>query len=138
MTTTALTPYDTGERLEPQSWSLDDPDSYGLVDLDDDEGATVFTLVGKRHDDEKPGYLLSISTYTDDSTVEVDGDRVLVLNEQTAADLQELVDFAHRGWDDFLYQAANTHDYTDEDIASTTQRWRCALRAIEKIQGDKP
>ena len=39
-----LTPYDRGTRLEPQLWPLgDDPDSYGRVDFDNDESATVLT-----------------------------------------------------------------------------------------------
>lgn len=51
-----LTPYDTGEVLEPKLWPIgayqsDHPDgqegrldSYGRVDFDDDEGASQFTL----------------------------------------------------------------------------------------------
>lgn len=40
-----LTPYDTGERLEPRPWSTDgDPERYGRVDFDDDEGATVLSV----------------------------------------------------------------------------------------------
>ncbi len=42
MSTNNLTPYDTGDRLEPQLWPLgEDPDSYGRVDFDNDESATV-------------------------------------------------------------------------------------------------
>ena len=57
--TTRLTPYDTGDRLEPHPWpivhtepggSAIDRDHYGYVDLDNDESATVFTIVGKRPD----------------------------------------------------------------------------------------
>ena len=45
----ALTPYDTGERLEPQLWPADDdPDRYGRVDFDDDEGATIVSAHGER------------------------------------------------------------------------------------------
>jgi hypothetical protein len=41
-----LTPYDTGERLEPAVWRPrpEDPDSYGRVDFENDEGATEFTV----------------------------------------------------------------------------------------------
>ena len=92
--TPSLTPYDTGDRLEPQPWRLTDNDHYGYVDLDDDESATVFTLVGKRYDDGSQGYLLSVSTYCDDSAVEIDGDRVLVLDEDTLAGLNTLVELA--------------------------------------------
>lgn len=48
-----LTPYDTGARLEPKPWNVRpepgiaqadiDPDAYGRVDFDNDEGATVLT-----------------------------------------------------------------------------------------------
>lgn len=45
----ALTPYDTGERLEPQLWPVnDDPDRYGRVDFDDDEGATIVSAQVER------------------------------------------------------------------------------------------
>lgn len=43
-TPTALTPYDTGERLEPKPWSLDEREDYGKVDFDDDCSETVVTL----------------------------------------------------------------------------------------------
>lgn len=42
-----LTPYDTGERLEPQPWTVElgsDPDRYGKVDFEDDESATIATV----------------------------------------------------------------------------------------------
>lgn len=57
--TRPLNPYDTGERLEPKPWveldlrdwmvtSLDprpaDPDDFGRVDFDDDEGATIAVI----------------------------------------------------------------------------------------------
>jgi hypothetical protein len=47
-----LTPYDTGERLQPGAWVTPDPrrpeeydrDRYGKVDFDDDESATLATI----------------------------------------------------------------------------------------------
>lgn len=56
-----LTPYDTGERLEPKVWvvggisgheypRLSEPDDYGRVDFDDDAGTTVATVYAKRVD----------------------------------------------------------------------------------------
>lgn len=41
-----LTPYDTGERLEPHRWRErpEAPEDYGKVDFEDDESATVATL----------------------------------------------------------------------------------------------
>lgn len=40
-----LTPYDTGERLQPFVWKdLADPEDYGNVDFDSDEGITELTV----------------------------------------------------------------------------------------------
>ena len=120
-----LTPYDTGDRLEPQPWRLTDNDHYGYVDLDDDESATVFTIVGKRPDntaDGSQGYLLSISTYGDDSAVEIDGDRVLVLDEDTLAGLNTLVELAEQG----------------TAVDADADAWRLVQGTIKKIQGARP
>ena len=51
----SVSPYDTGARLEPHPWVHDgtkgseyqrpaDPDDYGRVDFDDDEGTTIATV----------------------------------------------------------------------------------------------
>jgi hypothetical protein len=42
----ALTPYDTGVRLEPRLWRPDptDHDSYGRVDFENDESTTEMTV----------------------------------------------------------------------------------------------
>ena len=47
--TPALTPYDTGDRLEPHSWTGRNQaetnfEDYGKVDFDTEEGATVLTV----------------------------------------------------------------------------------------------
>lgn len=122
--TSSLTPYDTGDRLEPRPWRLTDNDHYGYVDFDDDESATVFTIVGKRPDhntaDGSPGYLLSVSRYNDDSAVEIDGDSVLVLDEETLAGLDALVELAEQG------------TAVDADV------WRLVQGTIKKIQGAQP
>ena len=40
-----LTPYDTGERLEPEVWPAGEfHDHYGKVDFDNEEGATLYTV----------------------------------------------------------------------------------------------
>lgn len=54
MTTNNLTPYDTGERLKPYSWTLSaeamgrldrlEAESYGNVDFDNEEGVTELTI----------------------------------------------------------------------------------------------
>lgn len=53
-----LTPYDTGERLEPKLWvtstaglTRDNADEFGKVDFDDEEGATAFTVRAERNPD---------------------------------------------------------------------------------------
>lgn len=122
--TSSLTPYDTGDRLEPQPWRLTDNDHYGYVDLDNDESATVFTIVGKRPEhnraDGSSGYLLSVITYSDDTAVEIDGDRVLVLDEDTLAGLNTLVELAEQG------------------TAVDADAWHLAQGTIKKIQGARP
>lgn len=55
-----LTPYDTGERLEPHPWIARDPgltkakepDDYGKVDFDADDGYTVATLHIRKEEDD--------------------------------------------------------------------------------------
>jgi hypothetical protein len=42
---TDLTPYDTGDRLEPQPWGKGvEHEHYGKVDFEDDESKTVATV----------------------------------------------------------------------------------------------
>ena len=43
-----LTPFDTGERLEPHVWAGAQGGDLGKVDFDDDEGRTVVTVYGER------------------------------------------------------------------------------------------
>jgi len=56
--TSNLTPYDTGERLEPRTWvtstagvTKDNADDFGKVDFDADDGRTVATLWIERKPD---------------------------------------------------------------------------------------
>lgn len=46
--TSNLTPFDTGERLEPHVWAGAADCDLGKVDFDDDEGRTVATVYGER------------------------------------------------------------------------------------------
>lgn len=63
---TGLSPYDTGERLEPRPWVMQgtvaraymDPDDFGKVDFDDDEGATIATVWFEKQKD--GGYVMHI------------------------------------------------------------------------------
>lgn len=74
-----LTPYDTGERLEPMPWVKDgiagqfeprpaEPDDYGRVDFDDSD-STVATLWIERRDD--GGYVLK-GYFNEPLTVELE------------------------------------------------------------------
>jgi hypothetical protein len=59
-----LTPYDTGERLEPKTWvtstaglTRDNAEDFGKVDFDNEESATE-AIVYIEKNQEKPGYTL--------------------------------------------------------------------------------
>lgn len=132
----ALTPYDIGDRLEPVPWSLDTHDRYGLVDFDDEEGTTVLTTVGKTFDDGSEGYLLSVRSGAFTPTVEIDGDRTVVVTEEMIAGMRELADWAERGWEDFCHQTRETDDYSAVDIADASHRWHLAQGALSSLLGD--
>lgn len=81
-----LTPYDAGERLEPKLWQedgdphLDDPDRYGRVDFDDDEGATIASA----HIQRLPSgaFTLVVTRVSDVRlVVDVDGEHALLVNQ---------------------------------------------------------
>ena len=62
---TSLTPYDTGDRLEPKLWTSGinaaaPADEYGRVDFENDEGSTQFALHFERYNDH--GYRLMIES----------------------------------------------------------------------------
>lgn len=67
MADTTLTPYDTGDRLEPHPWlrtaeqgrdpRTAEPQDFGRVDFDDEEGRTVATVYVTRTPD---GYALHV------------------------------------------------------------------------------
>lgn len=95
----------------------------------------MFTIVGKRRDDGRPGCLLSVENHSKDSSVEIDGDRVLVLDEATLAGLSALVELAHRGRDHFRCHAEGTDNRNDEDMHAADKAWHLAERAIRKIRG---
>lgn len=129
----SLTPYDTGDRLEPVPWSLDAHDRYGLVDFDDEESSTVFSAVGKTFDDGSEGYLLSVTSGAYTPAVEVDGDRTVVVTEEMLAGVRELADLADRGWEDFCHQTRETADYSSADIADASHRWHLAQSALTAL-----
>lgn len=69
----ALTPYDTGERLQPHAWVLPDRrrpeehdhDRYGKVDFDGDDGTTIATAHAERVDGT---YVMVIYSHETDTT----------------------------------------------------------------------
>lgn len=75
-----LTPYDTGERLEPHVWVKGEMarsgglprrvirDDYGRVDFENEEGSTVLTVLVERVAD---GYVLRVDNLSEPLAVEV-------------------------------------------------------------------
>ena len=60
-----LTPYDTGEMLEPKLWVFpgeEDTTRYGNVDFDNDEGGTEFTIYAHPSHIEDDTILIQIET----------------------------------------------------------------------------
>lgn len=132
---TGPTLYDTDYHLEPVPWSLEHADKLGLVALDADRSATLFTIVGKKRDDGAPGYLLSMGTYSDNTVVEVDGEIALVIDEGTLAGLNPLIELAQRARDESQLQVESTRSYSEEDINAADDAWHLAQKTIETIQG---
>lgn len=66
-----LTPYDTGARCQPVAHrpDLKDPDSYGLVDFDNDESATVATAWVSR--DPSDQYRLTVEPAGDNQGLQI-------------------------------------------------------------------
>lgn len=82
-----LTPYDTGERLEPRPWVSkivgligQNRDMFGKVDFDNDESATEFTIYVER----KNGQLvINIEAHTNSPyVIKNNGDDMQVANEK--------------------------------------------------------
>lgn len=67
-----LTPYDTGERLEPKIWPThrDDADSYGKVDFENDESATELMIYVER--DDSGELVVHIYSHRDKPRVEIE------------------------------------------------------------------
>jgi hypothetical protein len=95
----SLTPYDTGDRLEPQPWQVQPrnlPDAeeaarYGKVDFDNEESATFLTAYVERNEDRK-GYTLHANFDGEGAltvNLSVEGEEALLL--QPSAALQEKV-----------------------------------------------
>ena len=103
--TTALTPYDTGERAEPTTWTpsnshlysmpVDDrarilanhSDDFGKVDFDTPEGQTIATVWATPRGD---AWTLHVTTHGAALTVDVDQLHDLLTAAQTAIEEAEL------------------------------------------------
>ncbi|HRL80917.1 MAG TPA: hypothetical protein PLK46_11375 [Propioniciclava sp.] len=130
MTHRDLTPYDTGDRLEPQLWPTGEADTFGRVDFDDDESRTVATAYIAR---EGSAYVLHVVNPSDALTVASDHGRVLALDEDSMSGIEELLSMAARGRADFEHQASYG-DYTAEDRAEADRRWVLAQAAAETLR----
>lgn len=65
-----LTGYDTGEVLEPVTWSTSsNPDDLGKVDFDNDESATVASLRIVKDPEREDHYVIEIDTYDNSFTL---------------------------------------------------------------------
>lgn len=56
----------------------------------------------------------------------------IVLTDDQAAGIGELIALAERGREDFLYQAG-FGDYTEEENAEATERWEAAQAAAHAL-----
>lgn len=130
MTHRELTPYDTGDRLEPQLWPTGDADTFGRVDFENDEACTIATAYIARDGD---AHVLHVDNLSDALTVTTDHGRVLILDEDTAAGVAELLSMAERGRADFEHQASYG-DYSAEDRATADHRWSLAQAAAEALR----
>lgn len=144
-----LNRYDTGEVLEPVLWNLsqhtDDLDRIGKVDFDDEESTTWLTAQALKGSDLNDGYQVCIDTIgviepaqTPPSaepqvSITLDGAEALFVDENDAIALEQIIDLAQRGRDDFCQQASYG-DYSEDDIDAAEEQWHTATEMIEKIQ----
>ena len=134
MSTDNLTPYDRGNRLEPQLWPLgEDPDSYGRVDFDNEESRTVLTAYVEREAD---GYALHVHGMAEPLSVVVDGGgRIVPVDAQLCDGIDELLDMAERGRRDFEGEANRLY-MTREDVAENDRRWLLARALMKLLAGE--
>lgn len=82
-----LTPYDTGDKLEPHIWPVNDSktvvENFGKVDFENEEGATALTVHAVRNEDRNGGgdarYTLHIVNHGVDLAVESDEKDAVIL-----------------------------------------------------------
>lgn len=140
MTTQALTPYDTGDRLEPHPWVKKHTraapwetveDDYGRVDFEDDEGSTVVSLYVGRTDD--GSHELHVENFSPEALA-VTGDLAsVVIGPDHLAGVLELLALAERGRQDYQHQA-QFGDYSQSDQDEATLRWVNAHNAALAIR----
>lgn len=130
MTASALTPYDTGERLQPRLWEpTSERETFGRVDFEDNEERTVF---GAHVDLTPAGYVLRLTNLYDPLTIDVDDARTLVVSDDLRAGVEALLAFAERGYEKFQYQAEHG-DHSPQDQAIAADRWALAQQAQAAI-----
>lgn len=85
MTAENLTPYDTGERLEPHVWVRDaspgeqprKPGDYGKVDFDDEESTTALTVHAEHNEDKT--YTLHIENISVGLKMKVESEDIMTV-----------------------------------------------------------
>ena len=140
-----LTPYDTGDRLEPHPWvrstsvapmprltetGLVTPDDFGRVDFDDEESRSVLGLYVERTDH---GYVLHLNNLIEEALT-ISGDaEAIVLGIEHRAGIEELLELAARGRAAAVEEAERTGQEQDEQDAATL-RWVTAHNAAVAIR----
>ncbi len=142
-----LTPYDTGERLEPRPWvdgglnaaqlvrlSAGGPvptfEDFGRVDFDNEQNRTVLTVYVNQ---DARGCVLHIEDLTEEALTVTGGTEAVVIGLEHSPGVEELLSMAERGRKDFLCQASRG-GYDDQDQADAATRWAAAERAAAVIR----
>lgn len=132
-----LTPYDTGQRLEPKPWSPYDPESdqrdddrYGRVDYDNDEGATELTVYVEPTGGAPRRHTVHIEPQCeiDELDVTVAEHHALVLTPEMLDGLQVLVNLAREAQDAKIAAGGSAMDDPAFD------NWITAMPVIETIE----
>jgi hypothetical protein len=104
-TATALTPYDTGEMLEPKVH----PGTTGMVDFDDDESATVITLCAWPTEGVDDSVTVQIDTHGSDHVKIVINDGT-VFNESVETVGPEPTDTAYAAFGRYVAALLGSHE----------------------------
>ena len=85
---------------------------------------------------EGDGYAMHVAGMAEPLSLVVDGGgRVVPVDAELCAGIDELLDMARRGREDFEHQASYG-DYTAEDRAAADRRWLLAQKVAELLRGE--